>query len=339
MIKCLLRVFIVSLRTIIGVGLVVYLAVSGAIDWSVLLRLVTAWQITLTSLFLLLVNTVLTSWRLCMLLEPHGLYLSLSSSVRLTLIGMFFNACLPGATGGDAIRIYYVMGDNHGRRTEVVTIMLLDRAIGLFALVMWPLLVIPLFSESLGTLQVIHPLLWAAATVAAVMLASMLVCSASWVKNSQLVCWIFQKLPLGGYVRRAFDTVHAYCRNVGTLLAAVGISLIVQTIAIGATLLLAQPLNPSGATWLVSILISLGFMANALPVTPGGLGVGEVAFNKLFELAGLTGGAETLLGWRILTVLIGLLGLIFYTQGRKRLVYERSSLRPHGGVQVSGGRR
>ena len=33
---------------------------------------------------------------------------------------------------------------------------------------------------------------------------------------------------------------------------------------------------------------------------------------------GLTGGAEALLGWRLLTILTGLVGLVFYLQGRKR---------------------
>jgi uncharacterized membrane protein YbhN (UPF0104 family) len=77
----------------------------------------------------------------------------------------------------------------------------------------------------------------------------------------------------------------------------------------------------------MSVLIPLGFTANALPFTPGGLGVGEAAFNKLFALAGLTGGAEALLGWRLLTILIGLLGLAFYLQGRKRFVHDIETMR------------
>ena len=71
----------------------------------------------------------------------------------------------------------------------------------------------------------------------------------------------------------------------------------------------------------MAVLIPLGHLANTLPITPGGLGVGEAAFNKLFALAGLEGGAETLLGWRLLTLLLGLVGLVFYLQGRKRFVH------------------
>jgi hypothetical protein len=42
----------------------------------------------------------------------------------------------------------------------------------------------------------------------------------------------------------------------------------------------------------------------------------------LFALAGLTSGAEALLGWRVLTLLISPLGLVYYLQGRKRFVHD-----------------
>ena len=34
---------------------------------------------------------------------------------------------------------------------------------------------------------------------------------------------------------------------------------------------------------------------NSLPLTPGGIGAGETAFNVLFKLTGISGGAEALL--------------------------------------------
>jgi len=54
------------------------------------------------------------------------------------------------------------------------------------------------------------------------------------------------------------------------------------------------------ATGLTTPVLALfGMLANALPVTPGGLGVGEAAFDRLFNLAGFTGGASMLLGWAL----------------------------------------
>ena len=319
------HILFATLRTSIAIGLLVYLGVSGVINWSALHGLVTSWGVALAALVVLAIDVCVIAWRLCVIFKPRGLYLSLHSSLRLTLIGIFFNTCLPGSTGGDVIKIYYATRDNRGRRTEVATIMLLDRAIGMFALMVWPLLVAPLFPQLLRSLPILRFLLWAAAVVSGAMLVGMLVGSMERVRHSRFVAWTCQKLPLGSYAERVFDTVHAYRYNLTTLLAAIGLSLLAHTMTIGGTLLAAQAINPSGFIWQMSILIPLGFLANCLPLTPGGLGVGEAAFDQLFSMAGLTGGAETLLGWRVLMLMIGLPGLLFYLQGRKHLIHDSFS--------------
>jgi uncharacterized protein (TIRG00374 family) len=241
-------------------------------------------------------------------------------------MGIFFNVCLPGSTGGDVMKIYYATRDNRERWTEVAAIMLLDRAVGLFALMIWPLLAVPLFPQLLRSVPFLRVLLWAAAAVSGAMLVGMCVCSTARVRHSWFVAWAFRKLPLGSYGERVFDTIYAYRHNLTTLLAAVGLSLLAHTMTIGGTLLAAQAINPSGFLWQMSMLIPLGFLANTLPLTPGGLGVGEGAFDKLFSLADLTGGAEALLGWRVLMIVIGLLGLLFYLQGRQHLIHDASSI-------------
>ena len=87
-------------------------------------------------------------------------------------------------------------------------------------------------------------------------------------------------------------------------------------------MLLARATEFSGSIWNISMLAPLGLVANSLPVTPGGLGVGEAAFNRLFLIAGITGGADLLIGWRLLTIVLGIIGLTFYLQGRKRFVLD-----------------
>jgi uncharacterized membrane protein YbhN (UPF0104 family) len=56
---------------------------------------------------------------------------------------------------------------------------------------------------------------------------------------------------------------------------------------------------------------------NALPITPMGLGVGETAFEWLFRLFGSTMGSEAMLLWRVVVVLLSLIGLYYYVRGRK----------------------
>jgi hypothetical protein len=63
--------------------------------------------------------------------------------------------------------------------------------------------------------------------------------------------------------------------------------------------------------------------------------VGEAAFAKLFALAGLSGGADLLLGWRFLSLLVGLGGLFFYFEGRKRFVQDSGFVRVPGGTLLT----
>ncbi len=316
------------LRTAVGIGLLVYLGLSGAIQWQSLWGLLLRWQVTLAALVLLWVDVVLMAWRLAVLLKPRGFYLSLHSALRLTLIGIFFNFFLPGSTGGDVIKVFYAAQGNRGRRTEVATVILLDRAVGMFALLLLPLLLAPLFPQLIRSMAVLRDLLRLAAVLALIMLAGLLVCFSSRVRNSRLLAWIFQKLPGGAYFETVLDTVHRYRRSFGNLVAVLMIALVTHLLATGVTLLAAHATNPTGLAWEMVELIPLGHLANTLPLTPGGLGVGEAAFEALYVRAGFSGGAETLLGWRLLSLVIGLVGLGYYLQGRRQFVQATEQSAP-----------
>ncbi|MGH9790030.1 MAG: lysylphosphatidylglycerol synthase transmembrane domain-containing protein [Candidatus Acidiferrales bacterium] len=322
------RIFFGLFRVAIGVGLLWYLGTSGAIEWRALAGLARAWPITLAALSLLLADMMVTAWRLCVLLGARGMHLSVLASTKLTLIGIFFNACLPGSTGGDLVKIYYATEGNRGRRMEVATVILFDRAVGMFGLVLWPLLVTPFFPQLIEQAPVLRVLLWGAAAIAAALLLGFIAAGSQSLRRSRPLQWVFRRLPLGSYAERIFDTVHGYRNRAGAVLGAVAISLLAHTMTVAVTLLLIAAVNPAGAAWPMAVLIPLGHLTNTLPVTPGGLGVGEAAFNKLFSLAGLTGGAEGMLGWRLLTIMIGLLGMVFYLQGRSKVVHDAPESAP-----------
>ena len=313
-------VFVLA-RASLGVGLLIYLGVSSSINWGALLGLIRAWPITASALLILLVDAGLMAWRLSLLLRAKGFFLSLGSSLRLTLIGIFFNLFLLGATGGDVVKLFYATQGNPGRRTEVATIVLLDRAVGMFALLILPLLLVPFFSELFASSPILRDLVRLIIFLAVAMLLGSILCLSSRVRNLRFVSWLFAKVPGGAYAETIFHTVHGYRHNLGTIGASVAISLVTHVLATVVTLLSIQAINPAGFSWVMAALIPLGHLANSLPLTPGGLGVGEAAFGALFAVAGLTGGAEALLGWRLLNFLIGLPGLLFYLHGRRRFVH------------------
>jgi len=52
------------IRTLIGVGLIVYLGISGAIDWAGLVGLINRWPLSVAALAVLFLTVLLASWRL-----------------------------------------------------------------------------------------------------------------------------------------------------------------------------------------------------------------------------------------------------------------------------------
>ncbi len=325
------RVLFTTLRIVVGLGLVVFLTRSGVLKWSALGGLVTFWPLTLCAIALQLTGTVVTAWRLCVLMRPTGMALSLGGSLRLLLIGLFFNMCLPGSAGGDLVRIYYAARDNKGRRTEITTILLLDRVAGLFALLLWPLLASVFFMGLVRQFPVVRALLAGAALMLLILSVGLLVVFSGPVRSSRLARWAFARLPFGATLERMVDSVRMYQRHAVTLGWAVVISLVAHTMSVGIMLLLAAATNPHGFSWTMSILIPVGFLVNTVPLTPGGLGVGEAAFGKLFGLVGLTGGPEVLMAWRLTSALLSLIGLGFYLEGRGEFVATADPVSSGGG--------
>lgn len=311
------------LRLVLALSLLAWLASSGSIDWVALSGLAIAWKYTCSAIVFFVVANLFIAWRLQILINACQLNLSFYAAFKLTFIGLFFNTYLPGATGGDIIKIYYASKGNPGKRAEVVTILILDRIVGLFGLLLLPLLLTPFFPEMISSGKVFQGLLGLSLLVIFILLVITIIAFKSDIDNIKVLNWILSKIPMAGLMQRAISTVHSYRHYKKTLLLAVLFSIILQLVMIGAMLAIAEATNPLGADVKMIILIPLGFLANALPVTPGGIGVGEVALDNLFGLFGLQGGAEILLGWRLIMVLTGILGLIYYLKGEKRFVFHQ----------------
>lgn len=272
-----------------------------------------------------LAGILLIAWRLCLLMHPHGLQLSLAASIRLNLIGLFFNTCLPGSTGGDVVKIYYAMEGNRGRRLEIATIMMLDRVAGLLGIFGFTLLLVPFFQPMLAALPVMKVLLWAAGGVLILVLAGMWCCTSDQAIWRRVVAWMGQTLTGGAYIERIINTLRVYRAHPGSYCQAIGVAMAVHLCMMLGTLLVIQATHPTGADSRMMLLIPMGFVANSLPVTPGGLGVGEAAFDQLFHMAGFTGGAVAILGWRVLMIIIGLPGIVFYLLDKKQAVVSEQT--------------
>lgn len=310
------RVALVIARTAIGVGIIAYLALSGAIDWSRLVGLATASHYTAGALTLLFLIVLLCSWRFSMLLAGQGLALPLSASLRLTLIGALFNNVLPGSNGGDVVRLYLAAKPNAGRRAEIAVTLVVDRVIGLLALLITPLIIALFVGQELLGNTTLNGVIVVGAIGSVVLILALISSSMPDSRLRRLATGLSDRARLRRQVTRLFDAAAAMARSPILLLRALALSLLIQTLLIAAIQFILLANGASAPSWQAALLTPLGMLANALPLTPGGLGVGEAAFEGLFGMVGVVGGAEAIMSWRLLTTVIDLGGGAILLAGR-----------------------
>jgi uncharacterized protein (TIRG00374 family) len=320
--KATRHIILTGLRLAAGILILVYLARSGIINFGALTKLIVEWPITLAAIAVFLVDVVLMALRMSWLFRPLGMRLTLIKSMQLTLVSLFFSTFLPGAGGGDLVKLYYATKENTGRRTKITTILLFDRAIGFFAMLILPFFFVPLFLPLIHAVPLLRSILILIAYISASFLATFLLCAFNRSMRNFLARESLAFPSWRNMAAQILETIATLGRSPGTLLAALALSLLANLSVIAITVLAFLVLDPAGLASKMCLVIPIGHVVNGLPLTPGGLGVGETAFNALFELTGLHGGAETLLCWRVWKAMVGLVGLVLYARGMSGLVFE-----------------
>ena len=126
----------------------------------------------------------------------------------------------------------------------------------------------------------------------------------------------------GGFwqvVDRVDDAIHLYRDHKATVLVTVGMSVSFHVLQCTVLWLFAGALGGRLAYTQMLLLAPVGFIVNAIPITPGGLGLGETGFQTLLAIQGLTVGGATFLCWRISNLIAVSPGAIIWALHRTQL--------------------
>lgn len=213
-------------------------------------------------------------WRL--VLSVHGLNLSWWRASEISLVAQFFNSFLLGSTGGDVLKAYYAARETHHKKTEAVVTVLVDRLLGLFAMLLFAcLMMLPNF-----TLLAAHRRL---AALAGFILLMMLGCglvvvlslwgglSRRWPQARERL----RRLPKGEMADRALDACREFGRNPAFLLKTLGVSMLLNVCCVLQIMALANGLKLPIAPLALFVIVPVVVCISALPITPSGLGVRE----------------------------------------------------------------
>jgi len=274
--------------------------------------------------FLLFTGSVLlTMVRWYVLVRAQDLPFTLGGAMRVGLIGFFYNSVLPGSVGGDIIKAA-VLAREQSRRTVAVATVIMDRVIALWGLVWFVALLGGVF-WSLGMLDGdddnVQPALVIVASAAIVVGVSVVV----WLLLGLLPQWRAERFAgrlsriprVGGAAAEFWRAVWMYrCRQKSVALA-LGLSwvshvgFVLTFYCCARTLWDGLASNPLPSLAQHFLIVPIGMVIGAIPLFPGGAGIGEAGFGGLYALFG-SAPANGILGSLVQRVLTWGSGLIGY---------------------------
>lgn len=242
--------------------------------------------ITLGCLALVLASGQTSVLRWLILLRWQGCDLRFWQVWQISYIGWFAGSFLPGAAGSDLLRVVYVHQAQPDDRMAAYMTIVVDRLLGLAALLLWILLMaLPLA----GTVRR-SPVLGLLVAIAA---GSLLALALAMPLAGRLAGWLGHRLSArAGLARHVRDfgnacdlAMRGWRDNPLRLAACLGIGALGHGAIVLAIVLLAWAQTGPLLSWTeLGLAGSMALLVNQLPLTPGGIGVGESSFAEICRL-------------------------------------------------------
>lgn len=314
MFRASLRQWIMTtIKLAISFGLIAWMILTDKLPLGDLKALLDPW-VLLFGLASVGMALVLAAERWRALLISQSFQVDRWPTYKMTLVGTFFSFFLPGGVGGDVVKAYYVVKNMGERRAQAVGTVVFDRLIGLFTMILFALV------TSLFEYEILfqHPALRTFVVVLAVLFfAFLLVFWLIWSRHtSGHRDRLLERIENFQWVHLALSRLNQFRLRKAAFSKIVALSLLSQSFSLLFFISIAPFLGEHSLPLSVFLFcVPLGFMATAVPISPGGIGVGQAAFLFLFSLVL---GRETQVGallitaYQFFTLAFGLLGAGFY---------------------------
>ncbi|RMD80959.1 MAG: UPF0104 family protein [Candidatus Dadabacteria bacterium] len=298
--------------------MLLYYVVEATQGWGSIAELVFDGRLLSMLAALAFAGLLIEAFRLTIVCRGEETRLPVSQSIRLVLLGTFFNYIVPGGTGGDAAKLYYLTVGNRGKGVEMATVLVADRTIAFVSLLLMILVLAAVNAPVVASTVLLR---W---VVSIVFLAVVAISTLTWLLlRSHALPQTLPRVVAGVFrnrwVRRAVGAVHRIGSRRVVLWGAVAVSLCGHSMVALMFLVSGAAVFGAPPTAIVPLLGFVALLANAVPITPGGIGVGEGAFEVLFRLVGFSGGSRLIILWRVATLPLAVVGGILYATGYGRI--------------------
>lgn len=299
------------------------------------------WPLLLCALPVCLFAVTITILRWHLLIHAIGLSFRVSQTLRAGFLGYLANLLPFGLVAGDSLKAVMLIHANPHRKTEAVASVLVDRVLGLYALLLLAAtasLLLP--AESLTKLDdadraSIVRLCWcvqAGAVASSCLLGVMLIPA---VTRSRLWDKLEHMPVIGKILHKLVAAMRTYRSRLDLMAAAVGVSfllhlsyvtaIVLMTLSIGISAEYRPPVSS------IFVIVPPSMIAGALPI-----GFYEIAITLLFRAVSPPGapantGLLIALGYRLIQISIATIGLGYWLAGRREveeLMHEADEMPP-----------
>ncbi len=252
-----------------------------------------------------------------------GIPLQVSDAIRIGFIGQVLGMVSPGSVGGDLFKAIAVARQKRHSGTAAVASVLVDRAVGLYGLVLLSTVSLLLIQneEMTSLLRAIRNSGIVLTIVGAIGLFIAVV-GGRWL---DFIEKLLERFPYVGHtLQRLVNSLRVFERRPGLVLLVLAMSLVVHMLLACSFFMISSGLYQDHPTFLEHLqVVPSGMVAGALPIAPAGLGVQELALVEMFKQIPNSheafSGLAVAAAYRLVTILVSFVGLGYYFTSQAKM--------------------
>jgi len=232
-------------------------------------------------ILIIFLTIIIGAYRWYLILKVFKFDISLYKVFKITYIGNFFNNLLLGGYGGDALRVHYICKASDKKKLTLFATVLIDRIIGAFGLFLVGFFFIFQIDGGQKFLIQIIELINVKYTVILLLILILIALSFNF--------YLIQKLS--DFKKKIKKFFGYFKNNIFTYFITLNLSILIFLIVNFIVFLISKYLFKFNIN-IEEIFISntIAIFSSIIPITPGGLGIGEYIFSTVTKV--LTGNQE-----------------------------------------------
>ncbi|MBF0382138.1 MAG: flippase-like domain-containing protein [Magnetococcales bacterium] len=272
------------LKLMVAVGVVWFLLNQGKLDLSLFVDGSIGFKIIIVTLLCNIFTFFFMAMRWNVLLRSQKVTLPFRWVHSMTYLCVCFNLLVPGAVGGDALRMGYAAQAVPERKGATILTVFADRFIGLYALLVLSFIGVLISFSAVMSVTPLKFMFFAVSIIVvggplAVVVLLTLLPRITWLRS-------YIDTPHPGRIWQTINTIIDAVRHFvsakGKVILAIFFSMLAQIFQVISLVWIAYSLDmltiPAENFFVAA---PLAWVANVIPISPGGLGVGEAAFDQI----------------------------------------------------------